>query len=103
MKSSIVLFTFVLSTSAMAISTTSITEYISPSPGFSTIISKGSTSGGFAEKQAALVLNDSQEYFQSGRLSAFLAQKVSEVQAESELSVEEAVDALVTDAESILK
>ena len=99
MKLSIALLTFALSANVMAYSITDSTVLTSATP----LLSSATTSGGFAEKQAALVLNDSQEYFQSGRLSAFLAQKVSEVQAESELSVEEAVDALVTDAESILK
>lgn len=99
MKLSIALLTLALSANVMAYSITDSTVLTSASPFLSTV----STSGGFAEKQAALVLNDSQEFFQSGRLSAFLSQKVSEVQAEiSDASVEEAVDLLVNEATTIL-
>lgn len=100
MKTTIALLTIVLSANVMAYSITDSTVLTSATP----LLSSATTSGGFAEKQAALVLNDSQEFFQSGKLSAFLAQKVSEVQSEvSDASVEEAVDLLVNEAESILK
>lgn len=99
MKTTIALLTIVLSANVMAYSITDSTVLTSATP----LLSSATTSGGFAEKQAALVLNDSQEFFQSGKLSAFLAQKVSEVQSEvSDASVEEAVDLLVNEAESIL-
>lgn len=99
MKTTITLLALALSANVMAYSITDSTVLTSATP----ILSSATTSGGFAEKQAALVLNDSQEYFQSGRLSAFLAQKVSEIQAQSDLSVEEAIDVLVIDAELLVK
>ncbi len=99
MKASIALLTLVLSSNVMAYSITDSTVLTSATP----LLSSATTSGGLAQKQAALVLNDSQEFFQSGRLSSFLAQKVSEVQAEiSDASVEEAVDLLVNEAASTL-
>lgn len=99
MKATIAALTLVLSMNVMAYSITDSTVLTSASP----LLSTATTSGGFAQKQAALVLNDSQEFFQSGKLSAFLSQKVSEVQAEiTDASVEEAIDLLVNEAEGIL-
>lgn len=67
------------------------------------LYSSSTTSGELPDKQAALVINDSQEFFQSGKMSSLLTQKVSEVQAKMpELSLDEAVDVLVEAAEIIL-
>lgn len=99
MKVSIAILSLVLSANVMAYSIVDSSVLTSATP----LLTTATTSGGLADKQAALILNDSQEFFQSGRLSSFLAQKVSEVQAEiSDASVEEAVDLLVNEAVSIL-
>lgn len=66
----------------------------------STLLYSATISGEFNKAQAVHVINDSQEYFQSGKLSAFLAQKVSEVQAEKDVSIDEAVDFLVQYSET---
>jgi hypothetical protein len=97
MKLSIALLTLAVSANVMAYSITDSTVLTSATP----LLSSATTSGELQKAQAAAIINDSQEYFQSGKLSAFLAQKVSEVQTESELSVDEAVDALVQDAANL--
>lgn len=81
--------------------------YISGSLGASTIGGM-TTSGKECEiivcKEAAQVLDDSQNYIQSGEMSAFLSGKIKNVQAiHTEMSDEEALDALIQDAELILK
>lgn len=80
--------------------------YISGSLGASTIGGM-TTSGKECEiivcKEALQVLNDGQNYIQSGKMSAFLAEKIKNIQSVNvELSDEEALDALIQDAESIL-
>lgn len=97
MKATIALLALALSANVMAYSITDSTVLTSATP----LLSSATTSGGLEKVQAAAILNDSQEFFQSGKLSAFLAQKVSEVQSENEVSVEEAVDLLVNAAEAI--
>lgn len=55
-------------------------------------------------KEATQVLEDGQSYIQSGEMSAFLSGKVRDVQAVyTEMSDGEALDALISDAELILK
>lgn len=81
--------------------------YLFASTGASTIGGM-TTSGRECEiivcKEASQVLEDSQGYIQSGEMSAFLAGKVKNVQAVyTEMSEAEALDALITDAELILK
>lgn len=81
--------------------------YIFASLGASTIGGM-TTSGKECEiivcKEATQVLEDSQNYIQSGEMSAFLSGKVRDVQAAySEMSEGEALDALIQDAELILK
>lgn len=66
-------------------------------------ISSVATSGN-PQKEAAQVINDSQEYIQSGNITAFLAQKISDIQAQdSSVSESESVDALISVSEQILK
>jgi hypothetical protein len=51
-----------------------------------------------------MVINDSQEFFQSGKLSVFLSQKISDAKAlNAGASDEEALDMLLNEAESLLK
>lgn len=55
-------------------------------------------------KEAAQVINDSQDLLQSGIKSAFLAQKISDVQAQDEsISESEALDLLISVSEQLLK
>lgn len=97
MKATIAILALAVSANVMAYSITDSTVLTSATP----LLSSATTSGELQKAQAAAIINDSQEYFQSGKLSAFLAQKVAEVQAQSELSIDEAVDALVDDASNI--
>lgn len=55
-------------------------------------------------KAAVQVLEDSQKYMQSGEVTAYLSQKIKEVQeSDSSLSADEALDALVAGAEKFIK
>jgi hypothetical protein len=55
-------------------------------------------------KEAAQVINDSQELIQSGKMTAFLGQKIKDIQAQdSSVSDSEALDALLSVSEHILK
>lgn len=58
----------------------------------------------FDEKvEAEQVINDSQEFMQSGKLSILLDQKIAEVQSNNEdLSLEDALDLIVASAETKL-
>lgn len=58
----------------------------------------------FEEKQeAAQVINDSQEYLQSGTLSVLLNQKINEIQEnDQDLSLEDALDLIVETAQTKL-
>lgn len=68
------------------------------------LLISASTSGAYDAKQAAVVINDSQEFFQSGKLSAFLGQKIKDAQVVNPgASEEEALDMLINEAEAILK
>lgn len=99
MKMAITLLVLTLSLNTMAnsLNYTAAVTLVLP------LYSSSTTSGELPDKQAAHVINDSQEFFQSGKMSSLLSQKVSEVQAEiPELSVDEAVDVLVGAAETIL-
>jgi hypothetical protein len=58
----------------------------------------------FEEKQAAAqVINDSQEYMQSGNMSVLLNQKINELQKiDQNISLEEAIDLIVDSAKATL-
>lgn len=59
---------------------------------------------GNAQKEAAQVINDSQDLIQSGNMTAFLSQKIRDIQAQdSSVSDQEALDALISVSEQILK
>lgn len=61
-------------------------------------------SSGNPQKQAALIINDTQEYMQSGVMTPFLSQKIKDIQAQdSSVSDQEALDALVSVSEQILR
>ena len=100
MKSVIAMLSLVISANVFAYSITDSTVLTSASP----LLSSATTSGGVAEKQAAIILNDAQEYDQSGTASAFLSQKIKEAQEVNEgASESDAVEMLVNEAQSILK
>lgn len=68
------------------------------------MLSSATTSGTLPEKQAKMVLNDAQELIQNGKMSAFLNQKIKDVQAlHDDASQAEALDLLISQAEAILK
>ena len=99
MKSTIALIALALSANVFAYSVTDSTVLTSASPFLSSV----TTSGGFEKAQANIILNDAQEYMQSGRVSAFLAQKISEAQSANEGASEvEALEILINNAEAIL-
>jgi len=58
--------------------------------------------GGFPCKEALDILNDSEEYARSGKLSILLNQKVLDVQANVDVSTEEALDLLIEAAQKSL-
>lgn len=61
------------------------------------------TSSGEFQKQAAQIMQDGNEYLQDGSISAYLNQNIIAVQAQnSDLSVDESVDVLMTKASEIL-
>jgi hypothetical protein len=61
------------------------------------------TTLGPAFKQAQIIVNDAQEYLQTGTATTFLAQKISEIQAEdSAISDSEALEILLENAQIIL-
>ncbi len=100
MKTTIALLSLVLSANVFAYSIADSTVLTSATP----LLSSATTSGTLPEKQAAMVINDSQEFFQSGKLSVFLSQKISDAKAlNAGASDEEALDMLLNEAESLLK
>ncbi|AUN97804.1 hypothetical protein DOM21_12305 [Bacteriovorax stolpii] len=100
MKKTIALIALALSANVFAYSITDSTVLTSASP----LLSSATTSGEFQKAQANIVLNDAQEYMQSGRLSAFLSQKIADAQAINEgASESDALEMLLNEAESILK
>lgn len=100
MKFTIAMLSLVVSANVFAYSIADSTVITSASPLLSTM----TTSGTVPEKQAAMVLNDSQEFIQSGKMSAFLGQKIKDAQAvNAGASAEEALDMLINEAESLLK
>lgn len=60
------------------------------------------TSGVDFNKEAAAILLDAEEYAQSGKLTVFLNQKILDVQANEEVSTEEAIDLLIDAAQTAL-
>lgn len=62
------------------------------------------TLGAFDRKAAAQILNDSQEYLQSGNMTAYLKQSIKNVQSlDASISDTEALDALISVSENTLK
>lgn len=67
------------------------------------MLSSATTSGTLPEKQAQMVLNDAQDFMQDGQMTAFLSQKIKEVQElNKDASQSEALDLLIAEADSIL-
>lgn len=99
MKATIAVLMLTMSITSHAISLGDSTVITGASP----YLSSATTTGPLPEKQAEIILNDSQEFFQTGKLSSFLAQKIMEVQAvDQSASEQDAVDILVGVAEKIL-
>ena len=85
---------------AMAFSMNSFAMDVSLSPSLSTALSVA----GDDFKIAHAIMNESQDFYQTGELSLQLSDLVKKVIAENpETSTEEAVDSLVLAAEKILK
>jgi hypothetical protein len=99
MKLSLTILSLVLSANVSAYSLADSSVLTSATP----LLSSATTSGAFNAKQAALVLNDTQEFIQSGKMSAFLGQKIKDAQALNEgASQEDALDMLINEAEALL-
>lgn len=100
MKMTIAILSLVVSANVFAYSLADSTALTTALP----LVSSLASSGGLQKAEAAGILNDAQEYMQSGRVSAFLAQKITETQAlHAGASEVEALDMLINDAEAILK
>jgi hypothetical protein len=88
------------------VAVTNIVTYAGLSLGFATVV--GLTSSGDAceimscKGEAEKILEDSQEYFVTGELTDFMAQKVGSLKQTQDLSDDEAVDFLMTNAEEYL-
>ena len=68
------------------------------------MLSSATTSGSIPEKQARMLLNDAQDLIQDGKMSAFLNQKIKEIQAQdTDASESDALDLLINQAEALLK
>lgn len=64
----------------------------------------GITSGDSYKREAAKIINDSQDFFQSGRMSEFLSEKIAIIQMKDQsLSAQDAIDTLIVISEDILK
>lgn len=99
MKKLITIVTLAISVNAFSASFVGTTLL----PTQSLALSSVSTAGGL-QKEAAQVINDSQELLASGTMSAFLSQKISDIQAsDASISNTEALDALIRVSEHILK
>lgn len=95
MKSLIVILSLAISVNVFANSV----AQTSMSP----LFSSAATSLGYAEKQAALILDDVQAYMQTGEASTFLSQKILEAQEINDGASEaDAVEMLVNEAQTIL-
>ncbi|MDD4972785.1 MAG: hypothetical protein PHY93_00460 [Bacteriovorax sp.] len=99
MKKLIAIATLALSLNAFSASFVGTTLLPTQSLALSSI----STSGN-VQKEAAQVINDSQELIQSGKMTAFLGQKIKDIQAQdSAVSDSDALDALLSVSDQILK
>lgn len=88
------------------VAVTNIVTYVGLSLGFATVV--GLTSSGEAceimscKDEAEKVAMDSYEYFATGEMSAFIAQKIETIKTTQDMSDDEAVDFLMTKAEEYL-
>lgn len=89
--------TLSLTTAAHANEIINTTAGITFSPFVTTMMA-----GGFPCKEALDILNDSEEYARSGKLSVLLNQRVRDVQANDDVSTEEALDLLIEAAQKSL-
>ncbi len=100
MKTTIAILSLILSMNTFAYSLGDSTVITGATP----FLTSATTTGPLPEKQAEIILNDSQEYFQSEKLSSFLGQKIKDLKASDEsLSDDDAIDLLVNEARQILK
>lgn len=103
------LMTTFFSTQAYAVSdaASANTTAVTFSPLFpligTTFVSSATTEGLNAHKEALQIINEGQEYFQSGDMAVLIGSKVEQLQAEQDMSDDEAVDALMNLANDILK
>lgn len=93
----ILFVTLSLATAVQANEIINTTSGITFSPFVTTMMS------GIGNKEAREILNDTEEYSQSGKLSVSLNQKILDIQANEEVSTEEAIDILVESAQKILE
>lgn len=54
-------------------------------------------------KEAQIILNEGQQYFQTGEMGILIGSKVEQLQEEQDMSDDEAVDMLMNQASEILK
>ena len=99
MKNAIMLLVLTVSFNSFGAELTRATGVTAAAPFVSTLMSMA----GDDFKAAQNVIDDSQEYYQSGALSIRLSSQVDQLlEKNTDLSIDEAVDALVTEATFIL-
>lgn len=87
MKTAILLLTILASTNSFALEVFKVTQF--------TIFLPWATTLTFNQpKMARAVLNETNDYYQSGEMSLTLANEVAQIQSQSDMSVDEAVDFL---------
>jgi hypothetical protein len=110
MKFSLVVLSLVVSANVFAYEATQVSVGITLAPFVATGAALGGTtlglassSGAFDQKRAVVILDQSQEFIQTGKLPTYLAQQIKNLQTISpELSQEEALDMLIEASENVL-
>jgi hypothetical protein len=100
MKTAILLLTILFSANSFSSEVFLVTAYL---PQATTFLPWATTFSFDQPKIARAVLNETNEFYQCGELPLRLADQVTQIQAESDLSVEEAVDLINAAALEVLK
>lgn len=100
MKKLAIMLAVVLSTSVHAAPENPLLS-TTGAPTGSTILSTLLTKGGF-KAEAAVIVKEGQEFYQTGEMGIVIAKRVEELQEEEDMSVNDAVDALMERAQEIL-
>lgn len=101
MKIALIALSLTVSANVFAYSITDSTALTSLVP---LMTSYSATGVKVRKAQAETILNDAQEFMQSGKASTFLSQKIKELQADNAgMSEDDALEVLIEVAQSVLK